>query len=645
MDFFEQQDQSRRSTRILIVLYALAVVATGVVLHLALCLAYAWATSEADSVLLHFKQTARDPQIALIVLGSTFSIILLSSLIKIVSLRAGGATVAHAMGGREAQTNTHDALERRLLNVVEEMSLAAGVSMPRVFILDNEARMNAFAAGFSTKDAAVAVTRGLLETVRRDELQAIIGHEFSHILNGDMRLNIRLMGVLHGIFALVILGYLCFRGAGLVMRAARPRKKGDSTMGIAVVLLVLGVLCWLIGQIGYFFGRLIQSSVSRQREYLADASAVQFTRNPTALANALKLIGVEGSALRAPHVSEVSHMLFASGLSSVFATHPPLLQRIKRLDPLFDGDFATTKWTLQQRRKEQLEADDQPASADEPLTGTSLAAIQQALRYTGPVQETPTEEHALALDWLSDEARAILRDPLSATCAMCGALLSDDLIIRTHQLGLLPHRFENDTAMNEGALAWREWMKNLSSVQRRMLCELALNAVRTESTLSKERLCNSIFKLCSADGAISLFEFVLICMIRRRLLPRQSTAQARKSIVAPTTLHAEISAVLSVLAAQSVAPEAAFSAGASHLESLTGPLTYQTTAATPDYKQLDKALARLERLSGILKREVMKACQIVVESDGTQSDDEINLLYAIADAIDAIGWNHRSSLV
>lgn len=644
MDFFEQQDHSRRSTRFLVALYAVAVVVTGLVLHIALCLAYAWATSEADAVLQHFKQTALDPHIALTILGSTFSVILFSSLIKIVSLRAGGATVAHAMGGREVQTNTHDLLERRLLNVVEEMSLAAGVSMPRVFILDNESSMNAFAAGFSTKDAAVAVTRGLLETVHREELQAIIGHEFSHILNGDMRLNIRLMGVLHGIFALVILGYLFFRGAELMLRSARPRKKGDSTMGIAVALFVLGAVCWLVGQIGYFFGRLIQSSVSRQREYLADASSVQFTRNPAALASALKLIGVEGSALRTPHVSEVSHMLFASGLSSLFATHPPLLQRIKRLDPLFDGNFATTEWTLQQRRKEQFQSDEPPSTSNELLDGMSVAAIQQALRYTETLPEALPDARSPILDWLSDEARNLLHDPLSATCAMCATLLSDDLIVRTQQLGLLPHRFENDTAMNEGVLAWRTWMEELSSVQRRMICELALNAIRTESTLAKERFCNSIFKLCSADGAISLFEFVLICMIRRRLLPRQSTAHARKSIVAPTMLNAEISRVLSVLAAQSATPEVAFSSGANHMESLTGPLTYLTTERNPDYKQLDKALARLERLSGILKREVMKACQIVIEADGTQADDEINLLYAIADAIDAIGWNQRSTV-
>jgi len=450
------------------------------------------------------------------------------------------------------------------------------------------------------------------------------------------------VGVLHGIFALVILGYLFFRGAELMMRTARPRKKGDSAMGIAVALLGLGVICWLVGQIGYFFGRLIQSSVSRQREYLADASSVQFTRNPSALASALKLIGVEGSTLKTPHVSEVSHMLFASGLSSLFATHPPLLQRIKRLDPLFDGNFTSTEWTLKQRRQEGLHAQDTPSAPDEHLLGTSITAIRQALRYTEEIHEALPHENTRSIQWLSDEARTILRDPLSATCAICGALLSDDLIVRTQQLGLLPHRFENDMAMNEGALAWREWMKNLSSVQRRMLCELALNTLRVESNQSKERFCNSIFKLCSADGAISLFEFVLICMIRRRLLPRQSTANARKSIVAPETLAPEIAYVLSILAAQNTAPEAAFASGAHHIESLTGALTY-TAETPPDYTQLDKALARLERLSGILKREVMKACQIVIDADGKQSDEEVNLLYAIADAIDAIGWNQRSS--
>jgi Zn-dependent protease with chaperone function len=324
-DFFEQQEHARKATYRLIVLYVLGVIGTCVTLHFGLSAALSIVSSSSEESssfnMASFLKLALNPQFAFFTLGITSLIIVLSSVYKMASLRAGGSAVARELGGREILNSTQDVLERRLLNVVEEMAIASGIAMPRVFVLDNEKGMNAFAAGFSSKDAAVAVTRGLLELVQRDELQAVIGHEFSHVLNGDMRLNIRLVGILYGIFALAILGRVLIE-IGLRSSSRSSSNKKNSLAGLAVV----GFVCWLVGQIGFFFGRLIQSSISRQREYLADASAVQFTRNPLGLANALKLIGATGSRLSNPNTSEVSHMLFASGLESMFATHPPHCQ-------------------------------------------------------------------------------------------------------------------------------------------------------------------------------------------------------------------------------------------------------------------------------------------------------------------------------
>ena len=227
------------------------------------------------------------------------------------------------------------------MNIVEEMSVASRVPMPKVYILDKEPGMNAFAAGHDPKDAAVAVTRGLLDKLNREELQAVVAHEFSHILNGDMRLNIRLIGILFGIFALTLVGTMLFHGARIMALTSGGRSRGKNNNGMAIVLALfaLGALCMIVGYIGFFFGRLMQSYISRQREYLADASAVQFTRDSAGLADALKMIGAEGSALQNPKAMEVSHMLLASGLQSAFATHPPLVDRIRRWDPSLDGDF------------------------------------------------------------------------------------------------------------------------------------------------------------------------------------------------------------------------------------------------------------------------------------------------------------------
>jgi len=356
MDFYQQQELARKSSRRLVWLYALAVVCIAVSVHCVVCALVAFGLAEeTEGYGMAFTECLLNPMIAVWTLGGVAAMIVLTSLFKIHQLSSGGAAVAVSMGGREVSPQTQDFKEKRLLNVVEEMAISSGVTMPRVYVLQNERGMNAFAAGFSTKDAAVAVTRGLLDTLNREELQAVIAHEFSHILNGDMRLNIRLIGTLHGIFALTIFGMLLWQAARIMsMTRGRSRKKDENgTMAIVVGLFVLGLLIWLIGHIGYFFGRLIQSSVSRQREYLADASAVQFTRNPMGLANALKLIGAEGSRLETPKTVEMEHMLFASGLKSMFATHPPLIDRIKFWDGAFNGDFTEARRLLQKRTEER----------------------------------------------------------------------------------------------------------------------------------------------------------------------------------------------------------------------------------------------------------------------------------------------------
>ena len=262
------------------------------------------------------------------------------SLYKIAQLRGGGRVVAEQLGGRLLHPDTTDPHERVLLNVVEEIALASGTPTPPVYLLEEEEGINAFAAGFTPDDAVIGVTRGTLHQLQRAELQGVIAHEFSHILNGDMQLNIRLMGVLHGILLIGILGYFVFRSA---MFSSMGRRSDRGNAGIALLALGGGLI--VIGSLGTFFGKWIKASVSRQREFLADASAVQFTRDPDGIAGALKRIGgfVSGSAVASPNAPEASHLFFgqalSGGLQSIFATHPPLAERIRRLDPSFDGEF------------------------------------------------------------------------------------------------------------------------------------------------------------------------------------------------------------------------------------------------------------------------------------------------------------------
>ena len=338
-DFFENQDAAQRNTSRLVWLFGLAVIAIAVTLYALAVVVTGVQGQDPRTGALQVDLAWWNPELLSGVAIGVLIVVGGGSLYKISQLRAGGKVIAEQLGGRLLHPDTTDPHERILLNVVEEMAIASGTPTPPVYLLPDEQGINAFAAGFSPNDAVVGVTRGAVLALSRDELQGVIAHEFSHILNGDMRLNIRLMGVLHGILIIGIIGYFLMRSA---MFSSMGRRSRDNN---GMIFLGLGIGLIVIGSLGTFFGNWIKASVSRQREYLADASAVQFTRNPLGIAGALKRIGgfAEGSKLASPNAPEASHLFFGQalrgGLSSIFATHPPLGERIKRLDPSFQGDF------------------------------------------------------------------------------------------------------------------------------------------------------------------------------------------------------------------------------------------------------------------------------------------------------------------
>ncbi|MDN5924164.1 MAG: M48 family metallopeptidase, partial [Xanthomonadales bacterium] len=375
MNFFAQEEHARRSSRRLVWLFVLAVVAVVVAID-ALAVIVGWGVSnyasvpgQAGEIHLDFVRLAWISVATLLLIG-------VASLYRSISLRSGGgASVARSLGATPVPPDTNNFAWKRLRNVIEEIAIASGVPVPEIYVMEHEAGINAFAAGYSPSDAAVCVTQGCLDKLTRDEMQGVIAHEFSHVLNGDMRLNIRLIGLLFGILVLGMLGRLLMYSGGRVS-SSRSRGSGNSTVYIAVI----GIALLAIGYIGYFFGRLIQAAVARSRESLADASAVQFTRQSSGIAGALKKIAAlsEGSSLEAHEKQEVAHMLFGEGsqVMSWFATHPPLLERIKTLDPAFDPaelDAITRAWqqprqaSPAQRDTDQDEDDDASLAGFEPL--------------------------------------------------------------------------------------------------------------------------------------------------------------------------------------------------------------------------------------------------------------------------------------
>jgi Zn-dependent protease with chaperone function len=340
MDFFQRQDNARRRTRWLVAYFMGAIFGLACTFYIVSLAPYFHAHPEQAGSFWH-------PQLFQWVVGVVLVITAAGSVTKFAKLRKGGKAIALALDGRPlTATPAIDPDERELQNIVEEMSIASGLPMPAIYVLDREPGINAFAAGFRPEDAVVGVTKGAMEFLTRDELQGIIAHEFSHILNGDMRLNLRLVSWLHGILWIALIGRGLLEGA----RRCIPWNSEENDLkkaglGLFFIGSFVGMIIFGVGSAGAFFGRLIKSAVARQRELLADAAAVQFTRNPMGLANALKKIGGlgHGSRVRSPMAEEASHMFFGNGLRTswfgFFSTHPPLKKRIKLLDPTFDGRF------------------------------------------------------------------------------------------------------------------------------------------------------------------------------------------------------------------------------------------------------------------------------------------------------------------
>jgi Zn-dependent protease with chaperone function len=640
MDFFEHQERARKRTKWLVCYFIAAVVIMIAVIYFALALVFSIQRGEPA---FDGRGGLWNPWLLLGAGGGTLLVILIGSLIKISELSQGGSAVATMLGGRPLSLHPTDLDEKRLRNVVEEMALAAGVPVPEIYVLDQEEGINAFAAGFSPSDAAVGVTRGSMKLLSRDELQGVIAHEFSHILNGDMRLNIRLIGLVHGILCLAIIGRILLRTAGRSSGRSSGNKRGGNPLPfIGLVLLV-------VGMVGVFFGRLIKSAVSRQREFLADAAAVQFTRHPPGLAGALKKIGglMQGSRLQAANAEEASHLFFGNGLKESWfnwmSTHPPLTQRIRLLEPGFDGNFPVVTPVADIAAPAASPQD--PASSPEATQPAAFAgAVIPPRRFAPPPPAVgrevwpSVEQIDFAVDLVASLPEAITaatREPFAASALVYGLLLSPDAAVRETQLRRL-EAVVSPAILRELNRLWPH-LESLEARHKLPLVELALPALRGLSPGQFEMFTQDVQALIAQDAQVDLFEFALQKMLLRHLAPHFGPPpKLIVSYYALRPLLAECSTLLSTLARCGQPDEAAavtaFAAGAARLGT-TGPALRFLPEEECGLGPVDAALTRLAELSMAMKKKLLLACAHTVAHDGVVQVAEAELIRAIADAL------------
>jgi len=623
MDFFERQDKARRNTKLLVFYFVVAVACIIAGVYFACLVVFAGMSSGRSASGLW------NPGIFIWATLGTLAVVVFGSLFKISALAGGGKVVAESLGGRPVDPASSDPDERKLLNVVEEMALASGVPVPPVYVLDSEMGINAFAAGYSTSDAVVAVTRGCLKALKRDELQGVIGHEFSHVLNGDMRLNLRLIGIIFGI--------LCLATIGRILLRTRGRKNPLPLLGLALIV---------IGGVGVLFGRLIQAAVSRQREFLADASSVQFTRNPAGLSGALQKIGgaEAGSEIENEHAPDACHMFFGNalrrGFLGAFATHPPLEERIRAIDPGWDGRFhpveVTAEIPLAASRRSPQFAHLVSALGSAPARVPPVIKTQTVLPSLG--QPTPLHlRYAEDLrDALPENLKSAARDPASATALMFALLLSEDSAMRAQQLQQLDGQAGATTQQRVAAL-WPE-VAAVAARARLPLVALALPALKQLRPDEFLRFSRALKRLVESDQQVDLFEFVLQKIVARHLAPQ--FGKARPPVVQFYTarpLAPDCAVLLSALAHVSSAGAAevakAFGRGLPYLRILDVPIPLLPREQA-GLEQIDAALNRLALAVPQIKKNVLEACIQVVGADGVIQEREAELLRAIADTLD-----------
>jgi Zn-dependent protease with chaperone function/uncharacterized tellurite resistance protein B-like protein len=616
MDFFTAQDHARRNTGRLVFFFLLAVLSLIILTNLLVMVTLGYFNSgslEAGSPL------PFDWQLFCGIGGAVLLVVAGGTLYKISALSRGGDAVAAMFGAEPIFADDADLDHQKVVHVVEEMAIASGTPVPQVYLL-KESGINAFAAGFSTSDAIIAVTNGAIRSLNREQLQGVIAHEFSHILNGDMRLNIRLIGILHGILLIGLIGYQILRGSG---------NSGSSRKGSGgAVLLGLGLI--IIGYTGTFFGKLIKAAVSRQREFLADAAAVQFTRNPDGIGGALLQIGANqnGSLLTNPKSEELSHAFFSQGvavtLESLFATHPPLDERIRRILPGWDGQFPKGITPEKVEKPPPAPVPDLTAETAAGLTGGEV------IGHIGrPTMAHLGQARQILLD-IPGVLQKAARDPFASRALLIYLVLDPDQEIQTRQLEQLK------TAADRGVYAeTRRLIRMGGSVQRELrlpLVELTLPTLRRLSKEQSQLFLESLNALIRADGKITLFEWCLLKIVVQHLKEVfEKPEGAGQAISDLAQVTGDCMVVISTLvnATRHVGLKAAevFAAAAKELGQ---PDSTPTPPDQLSLNALDRSLKVLQRLKPQPKAQLIKACIACVVADGQVDPVEAELLRGIA---------------
>ncbi|MGL4593766.1 MAG: M48 family metallopeptidase [Thermoguttaceae bacterium] len=638
MDFFQHQQQAKNRTFLLVVLYGVALFLLIAAFYAIVACCYAGTLSDEEAMQFE-RNFFIDPLLLFYTISGVSLIVFGGSFVKTMSLASGGGkSVAEMLGGRLISPGSVDLAERRLYNIVEEMSLASGVPVPSIYVMDHEPGINAFAAGFAPNEAVISVNRGTMELLTRDELQGVIAHEFSHILNGDMRLNLRLIGILFGLQLLVLVGYYAMRFANIISFESRGSGNNKNNgAGAAIAILGAGLVLMILGYIGMLFSAIIKAAISRQREFLADSSAVQFTRNPDGIAGALKKIGCPsiGSDVKNEHAAEASHLFFGNVCSAfsfgeMFATHPNLTTRIRRIDPSFDGKFPSQIFPVNIRAEADStnkKVNSRPTMPLDPFR--QLNPLAGAMQTMGLVNMPPVTAAEGSLENIPEDVADEARNPLMAKALFYMMLLDSDSDIRQKQIAALTAQETPFILQSIQKLSPR--MNDLAADAKIPLAQRMMASLRQLTPAQYKQFVAAVDSLIVADNKIDLFEYTIRSLLLRDLdihfglakplLVKFKTLESvRKEVVITLTYLALAGHENRELAS------AAFESAQKQI-GLSDPICPNSECTVTN---LDRALRVLAETTPTLKKQIYQSFLHCVDFDGKVTVKEGELMRAIA---------------
>jgi len=632
MDFYKEQENSKKKSALLLLIFIISICVVvffvGMFFIAIDVFVYEEGTKSFNLTPSYILQNARLNVIISSFL-SIFIVIVYGASKKFDELERGGYVIANELGGRLLFGESASSKEKTLINVADEMSLAAGVGSVPIYIIENK-HINAFVAGTTYDNAVLSVTRGAVELLNRDELQGVIAHEFSHIFNGDMKLNNFASGCISGILYIFIIGTELFFPLQFTATKHFSGITPKDVLRIFVYPLTMsaGIALMLLGVVGVACAAFMQFALNRQREYLADASAVQFTRYPQGIANALKKIGMYGDTLNNLRAGCYEHIFFSSHSS------PSVGKRIKKIEPHWDGEFIETR-----DKQDEIFSRKKIHPLTMSIKALTVAHILGQITNSGVINDRALKHAKEVLNSIPDNVKQNAQNPLGAEFIIYTLLLDKNHESRKLQCIAIAGKLFKDLKHQDTAVKMLmdmyESIGFLEPVAYLDIIHICASTLKNISANQYAVFRKQVNELILHDEHVSVFEWCVRYIV---LYPLDMAFGLRKT---PLDIHTHIGALKNeleiLLSALSYIQFKDDANGRDIFERVKkqGGITALKYIPYSEFspERFEKVVDEIQNSKPMVRRKILELCIFALNGDGEINNRDIAVIHALGEVL------------